>query len=128
MIHKLPVIVYPFIKRNHSTVVFFLNSLYNVGFEKEIYNMHNKEILLFPNKLKVIISSCLRRLFPRRKYFLVAGSTFPMQSVYISAGIFESCWHVLYDITPAVYRKKTTTLRMQDVRLGGNVELKNRRT
>ena len=91
MIHYLPIIVFPFIKRNHSTGALFLNSLYHVGFEKEIYYMHNKEIPLFPNKLKVIITSCLRNLFPLRKYFLVAGSTFPMQSVYISARTFESC-------------------------------------
>ena len=50
------------------------------------YYMHNIEIPRFPNKLNVIITSGSKDLLSLRKYFLVAGSSFPMQSVYINAG------------------------------------------
>ena len=48
--------------------------------------MHNKEIRRYLNKLNAIITSGLRRFISLRKYFLLIGSTFPMESFYDTRG------------------------------------------
>ena len=49
--------------------------------------MHNKEIPQFSNKLKVTITSGLRRFISSKE---IDGYTFHMQSVYMNTGAFES--------------------------------------
>ena len=61
--------------------------------------------------------------FSQRKYFLVADFSFPMQSVYINIGTFVSCGHVVHDITSTASWKMSTMLRMQDIRLKGDIEI-----
>ena len=61
-------------------------------FKKYLYYMHNEEIWRFLNKLKAIITSGLEDLFPLRKYFLLAGSTFPMQTREYLSHVDVSFW------------------------------------
>ena len=92
-----------------------------------LYYMHNEEMPRFSNKLKVIITSGLRRFISANEIYF-SGSTFPMHSVHTKAGTLESHCSVVDDVTSTASRKMSTTFRMQAVRLGGNVEIKITRT
>ena len=103
---------------------FYEESRSNVSDPKgaeNIYYLHNKEIWRFLNKLKEIITSCLRgfifskEIFPRSRFYF-----FQYNRSMLSAGKFALRLHIVWRHVDCV----STTFRMQDVRLWGNAKMK----
>ena len=100
-----------------------LKSLFPVNID--IYYMHKKEIWRFLNKLKAIITFGLRRFISSKEIFL--PSRFYFSNAIVLCQAREHLSHAdVFFLTSRLCDVNclSTTFRMQDVRLGVNVEMK----